>query len=64
MNAAAMSLYRALSDLGYVVGPIGLGLLSDLAGPRAALVFCSIAISAVALVFWRFAPESAHFRRS
>jgi hypothetical protein len=24
MNAAAMSLYRALSDLGYVVGPIGL----------------------------------------
>lgn len=63
MNAAAMSLYRALSDLGYVVGPIGLGLLSDLAGPGTALVFCSVAISAVALAFWRFAPESAHFRR-
>ena len=64
MNAAAMSLYRALSDLGYVVGPIGLGLLSDIAGPKVALIFCSIAISAMALVFWRFAPESAHFRRS
>lgn len=63
MNAAAMSLYRALSDFGYVVGPIGLGLLSDLAGPRVALIFCSIAISTVALAFWRFAPESAHFRR-
>jgi MFS family permease len=64
MNAAAMSLYRALSDLGYVVGPIGLGLLSDLAGPRTALVFCSIAISTMALVFWRYAPESAHFKRT
>ncbi len=63
MNAAAMSLYRALSDFGYVVGPIGLGLLSDLAGPGAALVFCAIAISTVALAFWRFAPESAHFKR-
>jgi len=58
MNAAAMSLYRALSDVGYVVGPIGLGLLSDLAGPRAALAFCSLAICSVALAFWRYAPES------
>jgi MFS family permease len=58
MNAAAMSLYRALSDVGYVVGPIGLGLLSDLAGPKAALIFCSVAISSVALAFWRYAPES------
>jgi MFS family permease len=34
MNATAMSIYRALSDAGYVVGPIGLGLLCDLGGGR------------------------------
>jgi MFS family permease len=58
MNAAAMSTYRALTDMGYVVGPIGLGLLSDLAGAHVALVFCSLSISIIALAFWRFAPES------
>jgi len=58
MNAAAMSSFRALSDVGYVVGPIGLGLLSDLAGAPSALVFCAMAITAVALTFARFAPES------
>jgi MFS family permease len=58
MNAAAMSTYRALTDAGYVVGPIGLGLLSDLAGTTATLIFCAAAISIMALVFARFAPES------
>ena len=58
MNAAAMSSYRALTDAGYVVGPIGLGLLADLAGANAALVFCAVSISAVALAFARHAPES------
>ncbi|MCX7202341.1 MAG: MFS transporter [Burkholderiales bacterium] len=58
MNATAMSMYRALSDVGYVVGPIGLGVLSDLAGPKVALAFCAIAIGSVALAFWRYAPES------
>ena len=29
MNAAAMSTYRMTADAGYVVGPIGLGLLAD-----------------------------------
>ncbi len=58
MNATAMSMYRALSDVGYVVGPIGLGVLSDLAGPKVALAFCAIAIGSVALAFLRYAPES------
>ena len=62
MNAAAMSTYRALTDAGYVVGPIGLGLLGDLAGANAVLIFCAVAISAVALAFARHAPES--YRRA
>jgi MFS family permease len=62
MNATAMSIYRALSDAGYVVGPIGLGLLCDLQGADAALIFCAVAISVIALAFARYAPES--YRRS
>jgi hypothetical protein len=58
MNAAAMSTYRALTDAGYVVGPIGLGLLGDLAGADVVLIFCAVAISGVALAFARYAPES------
>jgi len=37
MNAAAMSGFRMLADLGYVVGPIALGLATDLAGADATL---------------------------
>lgn len=58
MNAAAMSTYRALTDAGYVVGPIGLGLLSDLAGADSALIFCAVSIAVIALVFMRWAPET------
>ncbi|MCP5265440.1 MAG: MFS transporter [Burkholderiaceae bacterium] len=58
MNAAAMSTYRALTDAGYVVGPIGLGLFTDLAGPNHAIALCAVAITLVALAFARFAPES------
>ena len=38
MNAAALSTYRMLADLGYVVGPIVLGLVADLAGVDTALI--------------------------
>ena len=57
MNAAAMSTYRMLSDLGSVVGPIALGIATtstrglDSGGHRRALVL-------VALAFMRLAPES------
>jgi DHA1 family multidrug resistance protein-like MFS transporter len=58
MNAAAISTYRALSDIGYVVGPIGLGLLADLAGATVALSVCAAGITLMALAFARWAPES------
>jgi MFS family permease len=58
MNAAALSTYRMLADLGYVVGPIALGLAADLAGARAALAFAAVMLTAVALLFARFAPET------
>lgn len=58
MNAAAISTYRALSDIGYVVGPIGLGLLADIASPHVALAACAVGITLVALAFAQWAPES------
>ena len=58
MNAAAMSAYRMLSDLGYVVGPIALGLVTDLAGADAALAGTAALLVAVAVLFARLAPET------
>jgi MFS family permease len=57
MNAAALSSYRMLADLGYVVGPIALGLVVDLAGADAALGGAAVLLVAVALLFARFAPR-------
>lgn len=58
MNAAAMSVYRMLADLGYVVGPIALGLLTDLLGADTALATAAVLLVAAALLFGRFAPET------
>jgi len=58
MNAAALSTYRMLADLGYAVGPIALGLAADLAGASAALASAAVMLTAVALLFARFAPET------
>lgn len=58
MNAAAMSQYRVLADVGYVVGPIGLGLLADGQGAEATLLFCAALISLAGLLFARYAPET------
>jgi MFS transporter, DHA1 family, multidrug resistance protein len=58
MNAAAMSTYRMLSDVGYVVGPIALGIATDLFGADAALAASAAFMCVVAALFARFAPES------
>ena len=58
MNAAAMSLYRTLSDSGYVVGPIALGLVTDGFGVGTALVSGAALLAGVGVLFaWR-APET------
>lgn len=58
MNAAAISGFRMLMDLGYVIGPITLGLVVDLFGPQAALWTAAILLAAVAVLFARWAPET------
>ena len=58
MNASAMSMFRMLGDIGYVVGPIMLGLIVDLHGSGAALMLSALLLVAIGLAFARWAPET------
>lgn len=58
MNAAALSAYRTLSDLGYVVGPLALGLVTDLLGADTALASAAVLLAGAAGLFARLAPET------
>ncbi len=57
MNAAAMSGYRMVSDAGYVIGPILLGLVVDWQGAEVGLLVAAFLVGGVGLLFARFAPE-------
>ena len=57
-NAAAMSSYRTLSDIGYVVGPILLGWLGDWQGLDAPLWTSAFGLIAIAVLFALLAPET------
>jgi MFS family permease len=57
MNAVAISTYRMLSDFGYVVGPIALGVLADALGAEVALTAAAALLAGTGIIFARFAPE-------
>lgn len=63
MNATAMGLYRALMDVGYVAGPLLIGLMADIWGVRTALVVTAGLIMVTAVIFAIRAPESHPRRR-
>lgn len=58
MNAAAMSTFRMVGDLGYVIGPIALGLVVDVQGPQTALLVAAAISVAVGILFLGYAPET------
>ncbi|MCY4450669.1 MAG: MFS transporter [Immundisolibacterales bacterium] len=58
MNATAMSTFRMVSDFGYVIGPIVLGLLVDGYGSITALVAAAGLTILVGMAFRAFAPET------
>ena len=58
LNAAALSSYRTISDIGYVVGPILLGWLGDAAGLDAPLWTSAAALLLVTMLFAFVAPET------
>lgn len=57
MNAAVMSTYRMLSDAGYVLGPLALGLIADSFGAPSALAVAGSLLVISAVLFGRYAPE-------
>lgn len=58
MTAAAMGLYRALMDVGYVAGPLTIGLMADLWGVDIALVVTAALIIITGTIFAIRAPET------
>ena len=58
MNAAAMSLFRMIADLGYVAGPLLLGLISDGFGAPTALVLAAFLVMGAGAAFGLLAPET------
>lgn len=58
MTASAMSLYAALSDVGYVIGPLALGVISDIAGTDTALWVTAGLLFAVGTTFALRAVET------
>ena len=58
MNAATMSMFRMLGDIGYVAGPILLGLLVDFQGAPTALVAAAALMVVVGVLFASLAPET------
>ncbi len=59
MNAITMSTFRAVSDLGYVVGPLLGGWMADAFGNEASLYVTALLFAATTLLFAFFAPETA-----
>lgn len=51
MTASAMGMYRTLSDLGYVIGPLALGAIADLVSPDAALVVTAALLASIGVLF-------------
>jgi MFS transporter, DHA1 family, multidrug resistance protein len=58
MNAMAMSSFRMLSDLGYVIGPVILGLVADWRGAEFALGCAALITLIIGLLFAKLAPET------
>jgi MFS-type transporter involved in bile tolerance (Atg22 family) len=58
MMASAMGMYRTLSDIGYVIGPLALGAVSDLAGADTALWLTAGLLFSVGPLFFFRAQET------
>lgn len=58
MNAAAMGLYRALMDVGYVIGPLAIGFMADNWSIDSALLVTAVLTIGSAVLFALRAPES------
>jgi MFS family permease len=58
MNATTMSTFRMTSDIGYVAGPLALGVIADWFGAPSALVVAAGLLVCAGSAFALFAPET------
>jgi MFS family permease len=58
MNASAMSTFRMTADAGYVIGPLALGFIADVASPVVAVVIGAGGLVLISLMFAVLAPET------
>jgi MFS transporter, DHA1 family, multidrug resistance protein len=61
-QSTGLSIFRALSDLGMMIGPVLLGWLADIEGYNFSLFVSAITLAAVAIVFQAFAREHPSFQ--
>ena len=59
MNAAAMSGYRLMGEMGYIIGPLLLGAMVDWSSAVSVLWVCAAVVVTIALTFARYAQETA-----
>ena len=64
LNATTLSVFRMAGDVGYVAGPLALGVIADVWGPIAALATGAGLMAAAGAAFAVFAPETYRGRRS
>jgi fucose permease len=62
MNATTVSVFRMTGDIGYIAGPLVLGLIMDLYGPEASLVVAAGLLVVMGGLFAGFAPETYRAR--
>ena len=58
----AMGMFRTFGDIGFVIGPLGMGGLADLAGFSFALIFDGVIVVIFAVLFVVFARETIAHR--
>ncbi len=58
MNATTMSIFRMTGDIGYIAGPLALGVIADLFGAPAALVVAAVLLVTAGTAFAALAPET------
>ncbi len=62
LNATTVSVFRMTGDIGYVAGPLALGLIMDLFGPDVSMVVAAMLLVVAGGLFAAFAPETYRAR--
>lgn len=62
LNAVTVSVFRMSGDIGYVAGPLALGLIMDLWGANASMVVAAGLLVIAGALFAAFAPETYRAR--